>query len=325
MKRFRFISNALPVFVFTMALASLAQAQATRTWVSGVGDDANPCSRTAPCKTFPGAISKTATGGYINCLDPGGFGTVTITKAITIQCDEEIGHILAAGVPAVSVNAPAGSVVTLRGLSLEGIGTGTNAISWVGAPGVLNVQEVVIHDFAQNGINFAPTGAGNAQLNVSDETLIHDNNGGNISFAGILIKPTSGATVNASINGVQIQNNANGVFADGTGGGGAMNVNVRDCVIGNSSNTGIVASTSGPGINVTVDRTLVHYSFNTGIASNGAAATVRIGNSTIANNVTGVAILGGSTMQSFKTNQFSANISDGPLPLAAVTPNGGGQ
>src|SRR5580704_12091741 len=80
-----------------MALAAPAHAQATRTWVSGVGDDVNPCSRTAPCKTFAGAISKTATGGYIDCLDPGGFGAVTITKSITIQCDEEIGHVLVSG------------------------------------------------------------------------------------------------------------------------------------------------------------------------------------------------------------------------------------
>ena len=72
-------SSYLPV------AGSLAHAQATRTWVSGVGDDANPCSRTAPCKTFAGAISKTAAGGEINVLDPGGFGAVTITKSITIS------------------------------------------------------------------------------------------------------------------------------------------------------------------------------------------------------------------------------------------------
>src|ERR1700710_1855980 len=67
------------------AMTSAAQAQATRTWVSGVGDDANPCSRTAPCKTFPGAYSKTAIGGEIDALDPGGFGTITISKALTID------------------------------------------------------------------------------------------------------------------------------------------------------------------------------------------------------------------------------------------------
>jgi hypothetical protein len=72
-------------------IADPAYAQASRTWVSGVGDDANPCSRTAPCKTFAGAISKTAVNGEINCLDPGGFGAVTITKSITIDCHEVFG------------------------------------------------------------------------------------------------------------------------------------------------------------------------------------------------------------------------------------------
>src|SRR5713226_4648132 len=142
MSKLRFTVSALAVLVFTLAFASLAQAQATRTWVSGVGDDANPCSRTAPCKTFAGSISKTATGGYINCLDPGGFGAVTITKSITIQCDEEIGHVLAAGTNAIIVNIPAGSTVTLRGLSIEGFGTGINGISFVGS-GRLHVQEVI--------------------------------------------------------------------------------------------------------------------------------------------------------------------------------------
>src|SRR6266404_6776725 len=107
MNKFRFTIKVLAIAIFMFAFASLAQAQATRTWVSGVGDDVNPCSRTAPCKTFAGAISKTATGGYINCLDPAGFGAVTIIKSITIQCDEEIGHIVASGSSAIVVNAPA--------------------------------------------------------------------------------------------------------------------------------------------------------------------------------------------------------------------------
>src|SRR6266850_7628292 len=98
MKRFLLNRNILTALLFTLAFASLAQAQATRTWVSGVGDDANPCSRTAPCKTFAGAISKTATGGYINAIDPGGFGQVTITKSITIDGGGTHASILAAGV-----------------------------------------------------------------------------------------------------------------------------------------------------------------------------------------------------------------------------------
>src|SRR5688572_25883320 len=109
-------------FIFVFAFSSIAQAQATRTWVSGVGDDVNPCSRTAPCKTFAGAISKTARDGEINCLDPGGFGAVTITKSITIDCEDTQGSILASLVNGVIVNitdpADTRRAVKLRGLSI---------------------------------------------------------------------------------------------------------------------------------------------------------------------------------------------------------------
>ena len=81
-----------------------AEAQATRTWVSGTGDDANPCSRTAPCKTFAGTMVKTAPFGEINCIDPGGFGTLTITKSITIKCDQLEGGVLAAGTTGINVS-----------------------------------------------------------------------------------------------------------------------------------------------------------------------------------------------------------------------------
>src|SRR3954465_2789090 len=108
MNKFRFTVNAVAIAIFTFAFASMAHAQATRTWVSGVGDDANPCSRTAPCKTFAGAISKTAVDGEIDALDPGGFGAVTITKAITID-GNGWGSILAAGVTGVIVNITANS------------------------------------------------------------------------------------------------------------------------------------------------------------------------------------------------------------------------
>src|SRR5947208_10011478 len=99
MNKFRFTVNVLAIAIFTFAFASIAQAQATRTWVSGVGDDVNPCSRTAPCKTFAGAISKTAVNGEIDCLDPGGFGTVSITKGLTIDgtTGSGFGSILATG------------------------------------------------------------------------------------------------------------------------------------------------------------------------------------------------------------------------------------
>src|SRR5207247_6547684 len=114
---------SLVVFVI-LAFASFCQAQATRTWVSGVGDDANPCSRTAPCKTFAGAISKTAAGGEISVLDPGGFGAVTITKAITLNGDGTLASILVSGTNAIIINAAATDTVIIRNLSFEGVNTG---------------------------------------------------------------------------------------------------------------------------------------------------------------------------------------------------------
>src|ERR1700719_1105939 len=123
------VTGAICLSLFSMP----ANAQATRTWVSGVGDDANPCSRTAPCKTFAGAISKTAASGEIDCLDPGGFGAVTITKAITILCEPvSNGGVLVSGTNGINVAAGATDKVVLDGFDLEGLGptpsTGLNGV-----------------------------------------------------------------------------------------------------------------------------------------------------------------------------------------------------
>jgi hypothetical protein len=125
MNKFRFTIKLAVIATFLFAFASMAQAQATRTWVSGVGDDVNPCSRTAPCKTFAGAISKTATNGEIDALDPAGFGAVTITKGITIDgtTGQGFGGILANGVTGVIVNEPGTNPVILRNLSINGAGS----------------------------------------------------------------------------------------------------------------------------------------------------------------------------------------------------------
>src|SRR5262245_61991796 len=130
----RSLLSILAISLFALLHIDPAAAQATRTWVSGVGSDANPCSRAAPCQTFAGAISKTATGGEINCLDPGGFGAVTITKSITISCPSTgTAGILAAGTNGVIVNTPANSDVLLEGLDIEGFANGTT-------PGIAGVR-----------------------------------------------------------------------------------------------------------------------------------------------------------------------------------------
>ena len=150
------MAGTLVLIIALFLTATTAQAQATRTWVSGVGDDANPCSRTAPCKTFAGAISKTAAKGEINVLDPGGFGGVTITKSISIEAAGVIAGVLVSGTNGIVVNAGANDVVVLRGLTFDGIGTGLAGIKFL-AGGTLHVENCTIHGFTQSGIDFAPS------------------------------------------------------------------------------------------------------------------------------------------------------------------------
>src|SRR5262245_8323740 len=150
----------LSIIAVPVLNANSAYAQATRTWVSGVGDDANPCSRTAPCRTFAGAISKTFINGEINCLDPGGFGAVTITKSITIDCHEIFASILASGTTGIIINVVPGNAndplrtVRLRNLNINGAGangavgtrTGIHGINILSAVAVF-IEDVLITDF----------------------------------------------------------------------------------------------------------------------------------------------------------------------------------
>src|SRR5689334_24956046 len=176
-------ASILGIAFMVFASAGSANAQ-TRTWVSGVGNDANPCSRTAPCKTFAGAISKTAAGGEIDCLDPGGFGTVTITKSITIDGTNGagFGSILASGTNGVNVNdsataTPGTIIVTLRNLSIQGAGTGFDGVRFTSGKFV-NVEHCTISGFRGNGANsdgidasFTTAVAGNQDLKVTDTII----------------------------------------------------------------------------------------------------------------------------------------------------------
>jgi len=175
-------------FLFPFLALSPASAQATRTWVSGVGDDANPCSRTAPCKTFAGAISKTAASGEINVLDPGGFGAVTITKSITIRSDHIEAGVLVSGTNGIIVNALSTDNVILEGLDIEGLGTGINGVQIIGG-GIVTIIRCTIHHFTGNGVNLV--GTAGARAFVVDTAI--SNNAGGINVAG------AGGATNAAI------------------------------------------------------------------------------------------------------------------------------
>jgi hypothetical protein len=319
MRRITLLGSVLG-FAIPLLTAVSAQAQ-TRSWVSGVGDDLNPCSRTAPCKTFAGAISKTSTGGEINCLDPNGAGAVTITKSISIVCDYTEGGVLASGINGIIVNAPAGSIVTLKGLDIECFGTGLNGIEMINVGVTLHIHKVQVRNCRAsggngNGILVAPS-SGVGVVMVADSYIT--NNGGTISNAGILIRPTGGANAKVSVNGVKLEANTNGIFMDGAGGGGASNLAVKDSVLSANSNAGIAVASTGSGFVATIANSLITLNSGNGVGVAGASATARIGGNTISNNGTGVANTG--TLQSFKNNQIAGNGADG-TPITAVNSGG---
>ena len=182
--------------------ATTADAQATRTWVSGVGDDVNPCSRTAPCKTFAGAISKTATGGQISVLDPGGFGTITIAKAISIVADGDYGSILASGgVNGVIISnmIPAGARVYLRGLDIDGAGTtpGLNGVRVLGAAKVF-LEDVQIRNMSGSGVS--AEGPAGTRVFLNNVTITQTNNGVNLPGANANSVFIDGATIDNNLN-----------------------------------------------------------------------------------------------------------------------------
>lgn len=316
----RFAKIATLIFVAGALYAAPAHAQATRTWVSGVGDDANPCSRTAPCKTFAGAISKTAAGGEINCLDPAGFGAVTITKAITINCYFTEGGVLAAG-NGIVVNAGAADVIFLRGLDIFGVNPPVNGVRILAA-GAVHIEDSTIRRFnAANsqGISFQPTGA--TRLYITNTTIAENGNGA--TGGGILIAPTgAGGSGTVIMNHVRVENNANNALRVDTSGTTSPTptvLTVNDSVFSGST-TGINLTTvaGGTSIGMFADRVSVVYNSGTGVtASNNAV--VRFSNSLISGNALGLQAVGAGQVQSFGGNRLISNPSVGAANNGAFT------
>jgi len=282
--------SALLALITAIVLALSAMpvnAQVPLTWVSGVGDDANPCSRFAPCATFAGAMPKTTAGGEIDCLDPADFGTVnatfkplTITKSITIDCGQIPGGggFVSLGSNAITVSG-SGIVVTLRGLDLEGGGTGLIGINVTQAATVY-VKSSVIYGFqggAATGISFS----GGGTLIVED-TVVHGNG------TGIAL----------------------------SGSGGNVTMTLHDVIVHSNSGNGVSLTTSGSSARATIDHSTLAFNGGTGLIVNGSAATALIGSSTVTGNGTGVAAPLGA-MYSFKNNQIAGNTVDG-TPIAAI-------
>ena len=308
MNKLRITLTVLAVMAFSLLTISSAQAQ-SRTWVSGVGDDMNPCSRTAPCKTFSGAISKTAVHGEINCLDPGAYGSVTITKSIQIDCHEEFAGITHPSTNGISIAfdsfTDTRKSVRLRNLNLSGVDTGLRGISITGGAAVTG-SEVFVEDcridgsFGSPGNGIRDARSGGGLLSVSN-TIIR-----NMSGAGIGTSPAAGAAnLKIVINNVRVFNCANGAAFSTNN-----KVTIYDSIFSGNTGAGIFAEDNDAGTQteVAVDHCVVTDNA-TGFQSS-VNSTIRVSNTTAMYNT---ALFSG-TVLSYGNNQAGGAAFSGPVP-----------
>lgn len=292
-------------FLVPVLPSAPAYAQATRTWVSGVGDDnntVNGCSRTATCKTFAAAISVTDTNGEINCVDPGGFGTLTITKSITIDCSGTFGSIIAPGANAITINLtatpdPLKSVV-LRGISINGAGSGgqggLKGVSILSAA-VVTLENVVIMNFTQQGVADTRTPPG--KLFIKNSAI--RNNAG----VGIAVAATGGTNV------VSIENthSINNLYGLATSNGNQIKI-TRSVFSGNS----VAGIEADGGAQIGVEHSTVNFN-GTGVQANG---TIWLDDTEVSFNQSATA----GIPVSFGNNRFYANVNP-PTGFSAGSPS----
>jgi hypothetical protein len=300
MSKFRFTIKVMAIAIFMFATVSIAQAQASRTWVSGVGDDANPCSRTAPCKTWAGAISKTAACGEIDALDPGGFGAVTITKSITLDGTGTFASILASLVNGIIVNAASTDVVTIRGLSINGFCNGINGMKILQAKTV-NVEDCVIFRFnTGNGITVNETN--DLNLNVRNSVIRDNTNDGINVFS-------SGGTVKVSLDRVGLTGNGNGMHARQN-----SRVVANNCNFSNNTTNGVFADATAGFATIRVWNSIISLNGGNGVRAGnagGGASGVEIGQNQINHNTgNGVLIGTGGVVETFGNNSIRGNGTD---------------
>lgn len=306
---------AASAMLLGFGFAAPASAQASRTWVSGVGDDVNPCSRTAPCKTFAGAISKTDAAGEIDCLDSGGFGTLTITKSITIDCGEgsggAAGGILNAGTAGIVINGNAIKVI-LRNLTISGAGTtpGTYGIRFISGKS-LTMDDVTIMNQGLGSVaalSFEPT-TPSSVLNATDLKIITS------IGDGIQIIPAGGLPAGAVLDHVKITDTAQ-----------ALNVEDGASVIVTNSNLsynfrGLLAGSVGGPVNVSLSHVTVSGNQNFGIIATAPNTIVRLNDVDLTFNGNGMKAMNDAVIYSFADNRLgtdAGNVGTNMTPTARV-------
>lgn len=281
---------------------------ASHTWVSGVGDDANPCTRTAPCLSFAGALAKTSPGGVISALDQGDFGPVTITQSVTIDGGGTQATV-SASATGVTVDAGASDTVILRGLHIEGEGKGQTGVDFQ-AGGSLYIEKCAISNFTTYGISFQPSQV--SQLNVSDTTI--DNSANAVTSpvpAGIYLAPLGTSNCGATIDNSTVQGYTDGLLVEPY-----VSASVAGSTISGNSGKGIEIQGKS---SVSTDNCLIANNGDAGISSHGTGAVAMMNNDTIVNNGSGLNHANNGLIYSTKTSMVYGNSGHNGSPTSALT------
>jgi hypothetical protein len=303
------VHSRLSLALLAALITAAAHAQQSRTFVSTTGDDFFPCARTAPCRTFAGALLKTISGGEINVLDAGSFGAVTITKSVTIDGEGTFASILhSGGANGIVVNAGAEDRVVLRNLAIHGAGSGANSIRFLGGRHLV-VDNVVISGFTGRGID--------VQVNPNGSTAGIDLRNVRISKAannastptGVFIGATGTGLALATLDRITLSGLDNGLEVGFNG-----RAKVRNSTISGNKANGILAS--HPTAVINVEGSQIAFNELVGVNAAVSGATIRIANNGIYNNTSGITIAAGATVSSAGNNRVAGN-------AGSASPNGG--
>ena len=277
------MKHATIIIAISLVLAAAlptatANAQNARSFVSGQGSDSNSCTLAAPCRTFAFAITRTNAGGEILTLNPAGYGPVTIDKSISIVSSPGIGgvNILTTGT-AITINAQATDVISLRGLTIDGLGIGTTGIVFNTGKS-LTLDNCVIRHFTSSGIAFSPSAS--AKLMVSNTEL--SDNGGD----GAYVQPTGTALATAVLDHVKANNNGqHGIAAFGNLSTGNVTIIVSDSIAAHNDISGFAVATNfgNGGVALTLYQSVSANNGN-GLSADGDGANLYIGHSVMTGN-----------------------------------------
>lgn len=327
---------ALPTLL--AAFSVFVHAQAQRTFVSAQrGNDANTaslCSVTNPCRGFAAAISVVASGGEVIALDSGGYGAVTITKAVQITAPTGVYvAITAASGTAITIDAGATDVVVLRGLTLNSVnlsasggGSGAGIGINFNTGKAVYIESCVINGFLDYGIFFNAAGALYAK-----DTIVRNTGADGIAIytdSGVVTATLDHCTVARSGRyGFNIVNNARVTISNSIAAGsastgflvsGSGRLTVSNSTAANNGIGGGFGAVTGAQMNV--ESCIAEENFY-GMIAEGTGTVMRVSNSMAVNNNYGFYQLSSALFESRGNNTVRGNASSNVV--GAITIIGG--